>query len=93
MISWLQINRICVFTYEFALNVTDLDSKMIKCVHGYSSTVLWSLWNGFKMANDDVQSNVIKNIQNWINLVQYFLIGHWLVGNQNIRCISVQLVN
>lgn len=41
MISWLQINRICVFTYEFALNVIDLDSKIMKCAHGYSSTVFY----------------------------------------------------
>lgn len=39
MIGWLQINRMCVFTYEFALNVINLDSKMMKCVHGYSSTI------------------------------------------------------
>lgn len=51
---------------------------MMKCVHGYSSTIFYNHFEMDSRANNDVvQSNVIENIlYKTINLVQYFLIGH-----------------
>lgn len=46
MISWPQTNRICVFTYEFALYVINLDNEEMKYARGYLGTVFY---NHFEM--------------------------------------------